>query len=184
MLEILIAMSVLILLLAKHGKGKSPRRYSLRKVRITAELALVTLASDTALTVAAVAAAGGAYRLVTVKASYAMRSMAAGDGPLTVGWAHGDYSVTEIKECMEAQAAINQGNKVAQEQANRLIRIVGTFTGGDSTLNDGRPIKTRLNWLITIGQVPNIFAFNEDSGSLTTGALMTVQGDIYIKDSD
>ncbi len=123
--------------------------------------------------------------MVSATLTWIVSAGTAGEGPVTVGYAHSDYSITEIKECLEAFAAIDQGDKVAQERANRLVRTVGTvrFPGGAAALNDGKPIKTRLNWLINIGDSVNMFAFNEDIGVLTTGALLTASGDLWVKDS-
>ncbi len=107
-----------------------------------------------------------------------------GDGPLTVGICHSDYSNTEVKECLESGASIDQGDKIAQEQGNRLVRIVGSMLPGEEeNLNDGKPIKTRLNWMIDIGSAVNVFVYNEGSGSLTTGSLMKLTGSLYVKDS-
>ena len=80
----------------KRGRGR--RRMNLRRVRLTPEVALVTLATDTALVVSLTAGASSSYRAVTVKAAWSITALTEGEGPLTVGLAHGSYSVTEIKE--------------------------------------------------------------------------------------
>ncbi len=169
--------------------AKKPRRrgrFNLRRVRVSTELALLTLASDTALVGSLTGAAGGAYRVISSVMTWAITKGAAGEGPITVGYAHSDYTVAEIKECLEAFASIDQGDKIAQERANRLIRVVGTISlgaGNMSVLNDGRTVKTKLNWLINIGDSVNQFAFNESTGALTTGAVTNVQGNLWIQDS-
>ncbi len=145
--------------------------------------ALATLVTNIVITGDVVGAADGAYRVVTCKGTWGITELAATEGPITVGFAHSDYSVTEIKECLEAAAAISKGDKVAQEQANRLVRVVGVLNGGDTQLNDGKPISTRLNWLITIGDTLKLFAYNDGSDNLTTGANVTFMGDLWIKDS-
>lgn len=187
----MIEIFVLAIFILMAKKPKSKRRFNLRRVRISSELALVTLASDTALLGSLTGAAGGAYRAVTMKHTFTLRNATEGEGPVTVGYAHSDYSVTEVKECLEAFAAIDQGDKIARERANRLVRTVGTFwrTGGvtgavgSASLNDGKPVRTRLNWLINIGDSVNLFVFNESTGALTTGAFVNIQGDMWIKDS-
>ncbi len=161
----------------------SKRKFNLRRVRVSPRQALTTLASNIVVAGALTASADGAYRAKSVKATWGITELAATEGPITVGYAHSDYSVTEIKEALEASAAINQGNKVAQEQANRLVRVVGVLNGGDDQLNDGKPISTKLNWLIAIGQNINIFAYNDGSDALTTGANVTCMGDMWIQDS-
>ncbi len=182
MLEILAVLAICAtIFLAKHP---SRRRYNLRRVRTTAELALSTLATDTVLDVATVGAATNPYRCMSIKATWNLIGLTPGEGPITVGYAFSDYSTTEVKECLESFESIDLGKKIEQERANRLVRIVGTFAAsGNSALNDGKPIKTRLNWYIGISDTVRIFAYNEGTGTLTTGAALKVAGDLWVKDS-
>ncbi len=171
------------LMARKTRRGR--RRYNLRRVRFSSELGLGTLASDTAITAAVFGAGDLPYRMVSIKGTYAARNLTTDEGPLTFGWAHSDYTTAEIKEALEAVSAISQGDKIANEKANRLVRVVGLIlrgTGGAMIVNDGMPIKTRLNWLIAVGDSVVFFVFNEDTGSLTTGATINMQGDAYVKD--
>ncbi len=154
----------------------------LRMVRATPELNLSTLASDTAIVVVVTPAATDTYRVRSAKMVWNLNGLTAGEGPLTVGYAHSDYTVPEIKECLEATTSINLGDKIAQERANRLIRIVGSVDSEDSRLNDGRPVITKLNWKIAIGSTLNIFAFNESTATLTTGSSLKISGNLWILD--
>ncbi len=121
---------------------------------------------------------------MSVKATWSIVGLTLVEGPITVGYAHDDYSVAEIKECLEAAASIDPGDKIAQEQANRLVRIVGTINAnGSPELNDGKPITTKLNWLIGVGHAINMFAYNEFPSALSTGAVLHCQGDLWVKDS-
>ncbi len=151
----------------------------------TPSLALSTLGTATAVTTGLTGASTSTYRAVSADFVWAIEDLAAGEGPITVGFAHSDYTVTEIKEALESAASIDQGLKIEQEKSNRLVRIVGTIgTGtGVNQLNDGKPVKTRLNWLITIGDEVNIFAYNDSSSSLTTGAILHPMGNLWVKDS-
>ncbi len=182
MLEIL----VLVLSLVGLAKRKpSRRRFNLRRVHTTPEITLATLATDTALSVATVGASTSTYRAMSLKGTWSLSGLTAGEGPITVGFAHSDYTVTEIKEWMESFGAIDPTDMVERERANRLIRIVGTFPpSANSVLNNGNPIRTKLNWLIGIGAQVNVFAFNEDTAAnLTTGAVVNFTGDYWVKDS-
>ncbi len=184
MLEIIILALLAVTLLAKHyGKGRGRRRYNLRRVRVSPELALTTLGTDTALIVDFATAADGTYRCMSINGAWAVSGMTAGEGPVTVGIAHGDYTVAEVKECLEQAGSISVGNKVAQEVANRLVRVVGYAGEAEPMLNEGRPIKTRLNWLIPIGSTISMFAFNEQTSALTTGSRLNFTGDMWVKDS-
>ncbi len=168
--------------MAKHSKRRR-RRFNLRRVRCTPELNLGTLASDTALTTPMSGGTATApMRVVSVKATVNANGITAANGPFTVGYAHGDYSVTEIKECLEAAAALDIGNKISIEHANRLVRIIGTIDAEDSRLNDGKPITTRLNWFFPSDKKLNFFAFNESTSAADTGASIKVAGDMWVKD--
>ncbi len=181
---------IIILVLAglfMARKPKARRRFTLRRVRVSPSLALVTLAANTALTAGMSGNADGAYRCVSIKATWGMHGVNnQTGGPFTVGYAHSDYTVAEIKECIEAASAINLGDKIAQEKANRLVRIVGVLDAADATqgddLNDGKPISTKLNWMILIGKQVNLFAYNDGTVAVT-GASLKVTGDMWIRDS-
>ncbi len=144
---------------------------------------LLTPASDIVVLQAMTAVAVSTYRAISVKATWNLMNLTSGEGPVTVGLAHSDYTVTEIKECLEAQAGIDPGNKTAQEQANRLVRVVGAYGSVQAMLNDGKPITTKLNWLIAIGRTVVMWAYNEDTATLTTGAVLNVSGNMWVKDS-
>ncbi len=179
MLEYIILLLLAWPFMAKHGRG----RYTLRRVRTTGGITLSTLAANIVITSAVLGAADGQYRIMSAKQTWAMKNLTAGEGPILVGYAHGDYSVTEIKEAIEAGASINRGNMVAREQSDRLVRIVGSFSGAaEEVLNDGRPIHTRLNWAIPIGKTVNIFAYNDSGATLTTGGVVEVTGPVWVKD--
>ncbi len=141
-----------------------------------------TLASKIVLVTTLTGNADGAYRCISIDSSWAWVAATAGEGPLTVGYAHSDYSITEIKEALEAGASISVGDKVNQEKANRLVRKVGVINSLLGELNDGAPIKTRLNWLIPIGKSVNMFAYNEGA-ALTTGSSLHSSGDMWVRDS-
>ena len=182
-----IFLTILALLgLAKHSK-RSGRRYSLRRVRVTPGDALTTLGSATVVVEPFTGASTISYRAVTIKGVWTITGLTPGEGPIICGVAHSNYSVTEIKECLESAASISPGLKIEEEQANRLVRIIGTFSGqANHSLNDGKPIKTRLNWLMPAsasGSSLVMFNYNDGSGALTTGANVRFNGDLWVKDS-
>ncbi len=113
--------------------------------------------------------------VTSIIASYSMINMTAGaaDGPILVGIAHSDYSITEIGEFLTATGGWDEGNKVAQEQMRRKIRRIGTFQNPPdlvtpAVLNEGREIKTKLNWILLQGQTLQLWAFNQGSSALDT----------------
>ncbi len=169
--------------MARKPKARR-RRFNLRLVRVNPFITVGALTSVTAVVGAQTGNADGQYRAVSCDQIWALRGNTAGNGPLTVGYAHSDFSVTEIKEAIEAAASISLGDQVAQERSNRKVRIIGTFTGEgtDEVLNDGKPIKTRLNWAIPIGKAVNIFAYSEDGTTRDTGGVIDATGKMWVKD--
>ncbi len=163
--------------------NKPKRRYNLRCVRCQPALTLGTLANVTVLAEGLTGLSTDRYRAITAKGLWTLRNNSA-EGPIVVGFAHSDYSVTEVKEAIEAAAAIAPGDLVAREQGNRLVRIIGSFDShsADQVLNDGKPISTKLNWDIPIGFQVDIFAYNEIGASLTTGNVVQFDGDLWIKE--
>ncbi len=166
--------------------AKKPQRrrrsFNLRRVRLTPEDPILNLLSDIVVKQAMSAVSVATYRAVTLKGLWSISGLTAGEGPLTIGVAHSDYSITEIGECLQAQAGIDPANKIENERANRLVRVIGSFNS-DGVLNDGKPVKTCLNWLIPIGQTLDMWAFNESTAQLTTGAVLNFAGDLWVKDS-
>ncbi len=148
---------------------------------MSAGLAAGALAANDAVVGAVMNAAVDKNRITSIDWSWAIDDMTAGEGPVMVGVAHSDYTASEVEEAIEAGGAYDIGDKVAGEQANRLVRIIGTLSAEEPRLNDGRPIKTRFNWLIGIGKTLNVFIWNADgSGPLTTGSTLEVAGNTNV----
>ncbi len=166
--------------MAKNTK----RKFNLRKVRFDSNLALSTLANQTVLTSSLTGVSANPYRCMSVKTTWNLKNLTSGQGPLIFGYVHSDYTVAEIKEALEVGGSIDIGSKVEQEQADRLVRIVGTFDGllTEEKFNEGRPMKTRLNWAIGIGDSVAQFVYNDAGLTLTTGAFTDVIGIMWVKD--
>lgn len=183
MYHILLAVLMAALLAKRGRRGRwNPNN---KVVRVSGAIALLTLADVTLLAGSITNVSDEAYRVFSVKATYALRDFTQGEGPLEVGIAHGDYTDAEIEEWREATAAISRGDEIAREQMNRKCRHVGTFgldSGGDaSVLNDGRPIKTRLNWVIATGDTVKVWIYNRSGGPLTSGSEVVVAGSAFIR---
>ncbi len=180
----LMVMIVLLMVgLAKTYPKRRPR-YSLRRVPITPFVALGALVAGIAVKVGLTGTSDAQYRLISAKLTWTMHNHTVGQGPISVGFAFGDYTVTEIKEALEIASSISIGDKIAQEKANRWVRQIGSFAGESvsEVLNDGKPIHTRLNWAVPIGETVAMFAYNNDTNDLTTGSVVGIMGDIFVKD--
>ncbi len=165
--------------MAKQPKRRGSRGF--QPLPFTTSKTLLTLADNTAVLVGSL---GGNltedYFVISLDATWAIRGMAAGQGPIDVGVAHGDYTVTEIKEWIELNL-LGPANKIQQEKSRRLIRKVGTFSviGATEVLADGRVIRTKMRWIQDDGQDLNVWAFNRSGAPLTTGGLLEVSGKYY-----
>ncbi len=159
----------------------------MRRVRLEAGNAIGALAAGDVISAAMTAVSANRYRVVSVIASYALTDLGAQiDDTQQFGIAHSDYTDAEIEECLEATAAIDIGDKVAQEKANRLVReigtiVPGTISAGGAGFNDGRPVKTRLNWMIGIGDTLRLYVRNGSGAVYTTGATLKAKGNLWVK---
>ncbi len=103
------------------------------------------------------------------------KTVADNQGPIMVGVAHSDYTLAEVEAWIELQTGWAEGDQVSREIQNRKIRRVGVFeeTGQDlatQVLNQGRSVKTKLNWILTTGQSIKFWAYNNGSANLATTA--------------
>ncbi len=166
------------------------RRMNLRKVRINSSLTIGALASADVVSGVVTNAAADKLRFISLLASYGISDVGAVvDDSFAFGVAHSDYTAAEIEECLEAGGSINLGDKIAAEQANRLVREIGTINpSGSSTaaagiaFNDGKPVKTRLNWLMAAGDQLQLWVRNNSGNVYTTGAALSISGDLWVKD--
>ncbi len=105
-----------------------------------------------------------------------------GDGPIEVGVAHSDYTNAEIEAVIESTGSWDEGNLVDQEIAKRKVRKIGIFetdsavTVANQYLNDGMPVKTKLNWILNEDDTLTLWAYNLGAGALATGSAVHCDG--------
>ncbi len=145
--------------------------------------ALGTLANADLISGELVGVADEEYRALSLKLIWAMKGATVGEGPVVVGVALGDYTASEIEEWLEATTAMSRGDMIANEQADRRCRRVGVFgnEGVAETLNDGKPITTRLNWHIPEGKTIAVWAYNQSGATLTTGQNIVQTGSVRLR---
>ncbi len=175
--------------MAKNRRRRR-RQFNLRQVRIQNKVAAGALAPLDVAVGDLTNAAADPYRLMSIKASYSWVDIGATiDDGFDFGLAHGDYTAAEIEECLEAQSAIDRGDKIALEQSNRLVRQIGSIPSvvaavtGSSVFADGRQLKTKLNWYMGTGDKLKGWIRNASGVVWTTGSSLNVAGVIWIKDS-
>ncbi len=146
------------------------------KGNVDEELGLGTLAARTLVGVLFDETVNERTLVTSVDAIWSLDDLtqSSGVGPILCGFAHGDYTDTEVEEYIEQVQSWNEGDKIGQEIARRQIRLVGTFSGapidakGMVVLNDGMPIKTKCNWILNQGQTLRMWAYNTGSQPLAT----------------
>ena len=155
----------------------------MKMVRVDGSVALLTLGANVVVGGDLTQVSNEAYRVLSLKALWSRRAGTSGEGPIVYGVAHGDYTDAEIEECLENDSVLTRGDKIAAEQSNRLVRRIGQFegSGAEEVEADGRPVTVRLNWLMATGDALRLWAWNKSGGSLTTGALILVNGNMLIK---
>ncbi len=110
----------------------------------------------------------------SIVCTWALNGLLAGQGPILFGVAHGDYGATEIEAVLENTGSWKEGDLTAQEISKRKVRIIGTFVGeggtgtNDVRFNDGKPVKTKLNWVLQTGKTLKMWAYNISEDALST----------------
>ncbi len=168
--------------MAKHtGKRRSGKR--LLKGNVDESLALLTLANSALVVDTFDESVNERTYAISIEASYMLRGLTAGEGPLIFGVAHSDYSAAEIEEVIENAGSWNEGDLVSQEMGRRKVRIIGYFDGqtAENEVNDGKPIKTRLGWILLQGQTLDLWVYNRSGATLTTGAFLLATGHVWLR---
>ncbi len=164
--------------MVKH-KGRNMGRYI--KGNVDDQMALSTLASGALITQVFDESVAEEAIMTSLVASWALDNIVAGQGPLQFGVAHSDYTGPEILEVIANTGSWDLGNKVAQEQAKRLVRTIGFMvieedTGTDDVrFNDGKPVKTKLNWVLQTGDTIQMWVFNP-AATLTGNPILRAAG--------
>ncbi len=148
------------------------------KGRVSEQLSLGTLAATTLVSADFDDTVTERTLVSSIVASWSMADMTegAGIGPIMIGIAHSDYSDAEMEAVIENDQNWAEGDLVAQEVGKRKVRTIGIFPtspgGGGGTeisvLNDGKPIKTKLNWILNSGQTLALWAYNMGANPLAT----------------
>ncbi len=124
-------------------------------------------------------------RVSSIECTYSISNLTAGVniGPFIFGVAHNDYSDAEIEAWVEGAGSWDIGDMTTKEVRSRRIRQIGVLdvtTGGVSgtlSVNDGKPITTKLNWLLAEGNGLAFWVYNAGSADVvTTAPKMEVYG--------
>ncbi len=97
---------------------------------------LLTLAAQTAILISGPSMTRGG-RILSLRGSFAIFSLTAGDGPWLVGIKTADLTLAELEEYLELNGPINPGDRVSMERSGRgaVIRTLGHIVPqGDGTV--------------------------------------------------
>ncbi len=158
----------------RKGRRRSMRGYL--KGNVQESLSLGTLGADSLVADTWDESPEEKTLVSSIVCTWSLDQLTAPQGPIIFGVAHSDYSDNEIEAVIENVASWDQGSKVEQEIAKRLVRQIGQFvspTGAgegltDVSFNDGKPVKTKLNWRLNSGDTLKMWAYNVSASALST----------------
>ncbi len=164
----------------KNNRRNAKNRRNFVAIPFTAQITLSTLASVTAILTTTIATLAEDLFIISVDALWSLRDLTPGEGPIEVGFAHDDLTVAEVQEALNAEL-VDPDDIITRERARRPVRRVGIFSGlGESeTLNDGRVLRQAIKFMIGDGHTLNCYALNRSGATLTTGAIVHINGTIF-----
>ncbi len=177
-------MLLLAALMTMARRGRSRRRKFRRYLRgaVELEFELATLASRTLVSAIFPDSVNETTWVSSLIASWSFTDFTAGldIGPTLVGVAHSDYADSEIEAWVEQSESWEVDDLVAREIGSRKIKRVGQFSTND-VLNDGKPIRTKLNWYLNTGQTLRVWAYNKGLNPYaTTSPVVGVSGHVNL----
>lgn len=153
--------------------------------RVNANQGLASLASNDSIVGGSFGAVDNPSYAASARLTWNIKDLTVGEGPIYCGLAHSDYSATEIEEWFEVANTWQLGDQVSQERVKRKIRQVGVFSGElqEESLNNGRPIKTKLGFGLPSGSGITQWAYNDSGSALTTGSSINISGNFAVRNS-
>lgn len=179
MLEYLLILLLAIPVMAAKRR-KRRRNSNFVALPVDVSLALGTLGSGTVIASAMTNLGQTRFRVISVDILWSMRGLTAGEGPLEVGIANNNLSVTEIGEMLDASPT-SQTDIIAMERLRRPVRNSGVFAGlaANEALNDGRKMRTKLSTVLNEGVELAFYVRNKSGSALTTGGVIQCTGKVY-----
>ncbi len=165
----------------RKGRGR------FRALRFQFNVTIGTLASGVMLSTAIGVGQGQEYWAISVDLATSLENVTEQTGgPLAFGFAHSDYTPTELDEWYEATNTMT-GDTQQQEHGKRKVRDTGIFQTQAGTLavqnfNDGNLKRTKLGFRVEDTKTVAIWQRNMgDSSYATTVPIMRGYGKLYLK---
>ena len=167
---------------ARRGAPRASRRKNRKDfvaIPFTENLTLSTLANSTVFTRALVTFGEDIF-ILSVDATWTLREATAGEGPIAFGFSHGDLTVTEVKEALEAELT-DPDDIIQKEKARRPVRRSGAFHGlsTEEAAFQGDVKRTTVKFSVGDGHALNAWAMNRSGLQLTGGQIVACDGVIY-----
>ncbi len=167
--------------MAKHKGRKSRYNSNFQAVKTVESLTIGALADGVVLKKTITGALTQDAYAISADTTWALVNPTTGEGPLQVGYASDDLTVTEITEALDA-SPVSKSDRIARERAGRPVRHVGMFEGrdgSDQVLNDGKAIRTKI--MMPIAQTDlSVWIRNLSGATLTTGSILKIAGQLYL----
>ncbi len=167
---VMIASAILVLGMAKHRRRRRTNFSKYLNANVDFGLSIGALATNDVVSGLIDQTVGDTMRVSSIRCVWTLSGWTPLDnaGPIVCGVCHSDYTAGEVEVWMEANGSWDLGDKLAHEVRSRLIRQVGVFrnpelVGGSYSLNGGRPIRTKLNWLLAEGDTLAFWVYNSGS---------------------
>ncbi len=154
-----------------HTKSRGNGKYL--KGNIDESTQLGTLAARTLIS-EDVEAVTNRVLVSSIVCNWSLDGIVAGQGPIIFGVAHSDYTDAQIEAVLENTGSWSEGDLTSKEIADRKVRQIGQFVGtldtgtDDIQFNDGKPVKTKLNWILNEGNSLTVWAWNASGSALST----------------
>ncbi len=139
---------------------------------------LGTLANNAYIKQAGAIAISEDFRLIKVELAAEMVGGTGGESPLHVYLTNDELTVAEVAEAITVAGPVDRNDRVAQEQAERAVFLLGSFrvTSNNAHIHGPKAqqaiIEKTIRWTFSNPEGWSIGVFNQSGGTLTTGAVM------------
>ncbi len=157
-------------------------------LRLNASIALSTLGSGAAIKLSGLIALTEDFRLLKSEILADISGLTGGEADqLVLGMCNNELSNAEIAECIVAGGPVDRNDRLAQERAERWVKLLGKMVLTDSSgtqgyfrSETGGPlIIVKPRWTFSDPEGWAYFIFNNGAAALTTGATARVLATNY-----
>ncbi len=164
------------------GFGKDGKGIILRE---TPNQALGALAGAAGIIIGTNLATLERFRMLRGEVYATISNLTSGEGTgLLFGLADGDYSITEIEQCIEANGPLGPNDKIVEETSERAVWFMGAIdreTGTTAIFENeggGHMLVIKPRWTFARAKSWNWFVYN-NGPSITTGATLNTRNKLF-----